>query len=134
ITIVIGVAVVIVLRSSSTTNAEDPAKPKGDSKESGPPAAARGAEGDWSHWRGPEQTGVSRYTSLPEKFSTKKGEGSNLIWKAPYGGRSTPLVMNKRVYLVNRCGDLGLHEQERVMCFDADSGDVKWEHKFNVFF
>ena len=40
--------------------------------------------------------------------------------------------MNNRVYIINRAGE-GLNEQERVMCFDADSGKVIWEHKFNVF-
>lgn len=91
--------------------------------------------GDWAHWRGPEQTGVSREKGLPDKcVPDKEKADSNLIWKAPYGGRSTPLVMNGHVYLINRCGDLGLHEQERVMCFDANDGKVLWEHKFNVFF
>jgi outer membrane protein assembly factor BamB len=90
---------------------------------------------DWAHWRGPEQSGVSREKGLPDKWSPDKSKAdSNLIWKAPFGGRSTPLVMNGHIYLINRCGDLGLHEQERVMCFDANDGKVLWEHKFNVFF
>src|SRR5262249_53143907 len=80
---------------------------------------------DWAHWRGPEQNGVSRDKGLPEKWSPDPEKAdNNLIWKAPYGGRSTPLIMNGRVYLINRCGDLGLHEQERVMCFDAKDGKV----------
>lgn len=90
--------------------------------------------GDWTDWRGPEQTGVSREKDLPAKFSIKPdAPDSNLIWKNNYGGRTTPIVMNNRVYIINRAGDEGIHEQERVMCFDADSGKVIWEHKFNVF-
>lgn len=89
--------------------------------------------GDWYHWRGPEQTGVSRETNLPDKFSLDpKAPDSNLIWKAPYGGRSTPIVMNGRVFIINGAGD-GLDEQERVMCFDANTGKVLWEQRFNVF-
>ncbi|OAI41860.1 hypothetical protein AYO40_02105, partial [Planctomycetaceae bacterium SCGC AG-212-D15] len=89
---------------------------------------------DWSHWRGPEQSGVSREKNLPDKWSPAKVGENNLIWKQPYGGRSTPLVMKGRVFLINRCGDFGLLEQERVMCFDAKDGKVLWEYKFNVFF
>src|SRR4051794_24861784 len=88
---------------------------------------------DWPNWRGPEQNGVSRETDLPEKFGKDpQTANSNVIWKQPYGGRSTPIVMNGRVYLINDAGE-GLNEQERVMCFDADTGKVLWEYRFNVF-
>src|ERR1043166_7441366 len=96
---------------------------------------ARGSAyaGDWLHWRGPEQNGVSREKDLPESWSPDpKAPNNNLIWKAPYGCRSTPLVMNGRVYIINDAGE-GIHEQERVMCFDAETGKVLWEHRFNVF-
>jgi outer membrane protein assembly factor BamB len=82
--------------------------------------------GDWSNWRGPEQNGVSREKGLPDKF--------DVLWKMPYGGRSTPIVQNGRVYVINHSGSKGVTEQERVMCFDAETGKVLWEHKFNVFF
>jgi outer membrane protein assembly factor BamB len=88
---------------------------------------------DWIPWRGPEQTGFSRDTNLPAKWSPAKPGENNLIWSQPYGGRSTPLVMNGRVYLINDAGE-GLNEQERVMCFDAATGKVLWQHRFNVFF
>jgi outer membrane protein assembly factor BamB len=83
---------------------------------------------DWYHWRGPWQNGVSPETGLPSTWSP---EGENLIWKAPYGSRSTPLVMNGRVYLINHLGERETI-QERVMCLDADTGKFIWEHKFNV--
>ena len=85
---------------------------------------------DWAHWRGPEHTGVSRETGLPDTWSADPKE--NLVWKAPHGGRSTPIVQNGRVYIINVAGS-GVTTQERVMCFDADTGAVVWEHKFNVF-
>jgi outer membrane protein assembly factor BamB len=90
-------------------------------------AGTVGAE-DWYQWRGPEQNGVSREKGLPDKWSP---EGENVVWKQPYGGRTVPIVMNGRVYVINDSGD-GLNEQERVMCFDAKDGHVVWEHKFNV--
>jgi outer membrane protein assembly factor BamB len=40
--------------------------------------------------------------------------------------------MGNRVYLQNTAGS-GATEQERVMCFDADTGKLLWEHKFNIF-
>ena len=96
---------------------------------------ARAAQaGDWAHWRGPEQNGVSRERDLPERWSPDpKAADNNLIWKAPIGARTTPIVMNGRVYLINHDGD-GINLQERVMCLDANTGKVLWEHKFNVWF
>src|SRR5216684_5965299 len=61
---------------------------------------------DWVHWRGPEQTGVSREVDLPDRWSPNpKAANNNLIWTQPYGGRSTPLVMNGRVYIIHDAGE-----------------------------
>ena len=85
--------------------------------------------GDWPDWRGPDRNGVSTAKGLPEKWSLK---GENLAWKAPYGGRSTPVVLGDRLYLENTSGK-GETEQERVLCFNADTGKLLWEYKFNLF-
>src|SRR5207245_6495077 len=86
--------------------------------------------GDWATWRGPEQTGVSRETNLPDKFSIKPdAAGNNLIWKADFGGRSTPIVMNGRVYLINDADEGTINEQERVMCLDANTGKMLHEYR-----
>ncbi len=96
------------------------------------PSAARAD--NWIYWRGPHQNGYSDDTDLPAKWSADpKAPNSNLVWTQPYGGRSTPLVMNGRVYIIDDAGE-GVHEQERVACFDAETGKVLWEHRFNVFF
>jgi len=86
---------------------------------------------NWSSWRGPEQTGVSRDTDLPDTFAVGKN-AKNVIWKAPYGGITTPIIQDNRVYIINKVGE-DESQQERVMCFDAKDGKVLWEHKFNVF-
>ena len=44
---------------------------------------------DWAEWRGPARDGISHETGLPSKWSPT---GLNLSWKAPYGGRSGPVV------------------------------------------
>ena len=84
---------------------------------------------DWPSWRGPNQTGSSSQTGLVSSWSL---EGENLIWKADFMGRSTPIVLNNRVYVIGRAG-MDITEQERVACFDAETGNLLWEHRFNVF-
>jgi len=84
---------------------------------------------DWPNWRGPNQNGTSTETGL---ISTWSVNGENLIWKADFIGRSTPVIMNGRVYVIGRAGE-GLTRQEQVACFDAQSGKTIWEHRFNVF-
>ncbi|HZN07626.1 MAG TPA: PQQ-binding-like beta-propeller repeat protein [Pyrinomonadaceae bacterium] len=87
------------------------------------------AAGDWAEWRGPARDGVSTEKNLPVKWSPA---GENLAWRAPYGGRSAPIVMGDRVYLQNSAGQ-GETLQERVMCFDANNGKMLWEHRFNIY-
>jgi len=94
---------------------------------------------DWPEMRGPEQNGVARDKNLPDSFSPDPNDkDGNLIWKQPFGGRSTPVVMNGRVFVINPTtegvsAEERLHLEERVMCFDADNGKVLWEHKFPIF-
>src|SRR5215212_9115601 len=87
------------------------------------------AASDWAEWRGPNRDGISTEKNLPVKWSPT---GENLAWKAPYGGRSAPIVMGDRVYLQNSVGK-GETLQERLMCFNADTGKLLWEHPFNVY-
>jgi outer membrane protein assembly factor BamB len=85
--------------------------------------------GDWPEARGPNGDGVSKETGLVEKWALN---GQNFLWRAPYGGRSAPIVMGNRVYVQNPA-EKGPTLQERVMALDADSGKVVWEYRFNVF-
>src|SRR5262249_34502286 len=91
--------------------------------------------GDWVDSRGPLGTGVSPEQDLPDTFNPETG--ANVIWKAPYGGRTTPVVMNGRVYIIQgyNSGKNGekLMEQERVLCFDEKDGKLLHEYRFNVF-
>src|ERR1700737_2374875 len=100
---------------------------------SGVVASAQGARrvplGDWPEMRGPNRNGVSAETGLVEKWAL---DGQNFLWRAPYGGRSAPIVVGNRVCVQNPSGR-GPDLQERVMCLDADSGKVIWEYKFNIF-
>ena len=91
-------------------------------------AAPKDGASDWPDWRGPNRDGVSGETGLPESWSP---EGENLLWMAPYGGRSTPIVLDGHLYLQNGIGE-GPDRRERIMCLDAATGEVLWEHRFNV--
>jgi hypothetical protein len=84
------------------------------------PARARSGS-DWADWRGPTRDGHAYEKGLPEKWDPKSGE--NLLWKAPFGGRSAPIAMNGRVFVFNSAGD-GETMQERVMALDAETGDA----------
>jgi outer membrane protein assembly factor BamB len=122
---------------------EEPAA-KETGKEAPKPAAAEAPQAaanplGWPEMRGPEQNGVSRARNLPDSFSPDPADkDGNLLWKQPFGGRSTPVVMNGRVFVINPTTEgvseeERLHLEERVMCFDANTGKVLWEHKFPVF-
>src|SRR5260221_10438514 len=79
----------------------------------------------WLSWRGPEQTGVSRETGLPDQVSA-----SNALWSADFPGQSAPVVANGRVYAMGYLGQ-GADMQEGVACFDAESGKMAWQHLYN---
>ena len=60
--------------------------------------SAQAADSDtWSSWRGIASDGTSADEGLPESWSP---DGENLLWKAPYGGRSTPVVVDGRVCVI----------------------------------
>ncbi|MDA1017919.1 MAG: PQQ-binding-like beta-propeller repeat protein, partial [Planctomycetota bacterium] len=85
----------------------------------------------WPHWRGPEQNGVSRERNLPDRWSL---DGENLAWrKTDYATRSTPIVMNGRLYANCRAFPETTREGEKVVCLDAASGELIWETVNNVF-
>ena len=84
---------------------------------------------DWPAWRGPEQTGMTRETAVVTSWSP---DGDNLLWKVPVGGRTTPIVMDGRVYVIGPLGS-GDCLRERVVCLDADTGETRWQHELNVF-
>ena len=84
---------------------------------------------DWPSWRGPNQDGTSSETGLVSNWSIK---GENLLWKADFIGRSTPVILNDRVYVIGRIGK-DITQQERITCFDAKTGNEIWNYQFNVF-
>jgi outer membrane protein assembly factor BamB len=79
----------------------------------------------WLSWRGPEQTGVSRETGLPDKVSA-----DDPLWVADFPGQSAPVVANGRLYAMGYLGQ-GADMQEGVACFDAETGKKAWQQLYN---
>jgi len=84
---------------------------------------------EWPNWRGPASNGTSPETGLISRWSK---DGENLIWRHDFTGRSTPVVFHGRVCANGRAGE-GVTRQEMVACFDANTGEQIWEHRFNVY-
>ena len=86
---------------------------------------------DWPMWRGPEGTGISREKNLPATWSP---EGENLVWKSEaLGTRSTPIVLNGKLYVVCRHEPETVKEGEKVVCADINTGKILWENIHNIF-
>ncbi len=81
----------------------------------------------WLSWRGPDQTGMSRETGLPDKVNPK-----NPLWVADFPGQSTPVIANGKLYIMGYLGE-GPDLQEGVACFDAETGQKLWQQLFNDF-
>jgi len=89
---------------------------------------------DWTHWRGQGGQGVSAETGLPDSFKVAQPGKDNLLWTAPHGCRSTPLVHKGRVFFSSHTGSERELEQESIVCLDANTGKTIWQYKFNVFY
>ncbi len=84
---------------------------------------------EWASWRGPENNGVSRAKGLVSSWKT---EDENLLWKSEFGGRSAPIVFGGRVYYLRLTGK-DATRQEQLVCLDADTGKLLWDHKMDLF-
>lgn len=91
-------------------------------------------QADWPNWRGPQQNRVSTATGLIEEWDPDGGPESNLLWKSEeLGGRSTPIVMDGRLYTIARDQAGTPTEGSKVVCVDATTGEKIWQHRFNVY-
>lgn len=83
---------------------------------------------DWPQWGGPQRDIVWRETGIIDKFPT---DGLlPRVWSTPIGdGYSGPAVADGRVYITDLDRE---SRQERVLCLDAETGDVLWTHAYPV--
>ena len=74
---------------------------------------------EWSQFRGPNGTGVSAATGLPETF----GPAKNVIWKTALpAGHSSPVLTKDRIFVT-------AYDKEKlfVICLDRASGKIVWQ-------
>lgn len=96
-------------------------------------SAAHAQSADWSYWRGPAMNGTAEVTGLPDDWDPKGGEGSNVIWtRDDIGGPCTPIVMDGRLYTIQRSEPGTPTEGEKVVCLNAATGETIWETAYNV--
>jgi outer membrane protein assembly factor BamB len=100
---------------------QKPVTPEAATSASRPPV--RG----WLDWRGPSMDGVSLEKGLPEKVEAK-----GALWTADLPGQSAPVIANGKLF-INGYSGTGPDLQEILACFDADTGKLLWEHRFNDF-
>jgi outer membrane protein assembly factor BamB len=81
----------------------------------------------WLSWRGPEGTGVSRETGLP---NTWKLGGAGDLWSMKVSGGGTPIIAGNKVYALGYEG-IGADLQEVLFCADAETGKRLWERRFS---
>ena len=77
---------------------------------------------EWPDWRGPNRDGTWQETGVKKKFDSAKIKEK---WRIPISsGFSGPSVADGLVYITDRVTDP--KEIERVLCFDAMTGEKKW--------
>jgi outer membrane protein assembly factor BamB len=78
---------------------------------------------DWPQWRGPDRNGISKETGWLEAWPA---EGPKKLWEANVGiGFSSFSVFKGRLYTMGNVA-----EQDNVLCFDAETGQLKWKHEY----
>jgi outer membrane protein assembly factor BamB len=78
--------------------------------------------GDWPHWRGPDNNGIS-----PEAIQVQWPEsGPKALWTASVGtGMSSVSVSQGRAYTMGNTNG-----QDTVWCLDAKTGKEVWKHSY----
>ncbi len=83
---------------------------------------------DWPRWRGPNADGRWNPVGVPADFATKEPVR---LWKTEIGaGFGGVTVSGGLVYVMDRLKTP--KEVERVMCFDAESGQEVWRREWEV--
>jgi outer membrane protein assembly factor BamB len=77
---------------------------------------------DWPQWRGPNRDGSMLTFAEPKAWPDRLQQ----TWQVNVGiGHSTPLLVNKRIYVFARQGDM-----EIVSCLDFDTGKQIWRDAY----
>lgn len=95
---------------------------------------------DWPEWLGPDRASEWHEDRIVQTFPK---EGLNIKWRKPVGlGYSGPAVVGGKVFLMDyipRSGNVTnnpgsrarLEGEERILCFNAENGQLLWEYAYN---
>ena len=83
-------------------------------------------KGNWLHWRGPLQTGVSLEKYQDGKFNPEP------VWTREIAGRGTPVIHDGRMYSWGYRGS-GPDLEEVLSALDPETGKVIWERTSSDF-
>jgi outer membrane protein assembly factor BamB len=86
---------------------------------------------DWPRWRGPRGDGTWNAPDLPE---TWPDGGPRMVWRRPIGGGYAGVTAaDGRIYTMDYEPSAdGKSGTERVLCFDAATGEPIWSHAYPV--
>ncbi len=90
------------------------------------------AADDWPQWGGPQRDSVWRENGIVDSLPAVDSKTGMLprLWTAKIGsGYAGPAVANGRVFVADRMADQKL---ERVLCFDAETGNENWKHEYET--
>jgi outer membrane protein assembly factor BamB len=85
---------------------------------------------DWPDWRGPRRDGTWNAPPLSIPFPSPD---QNILWRKPIGpGYAGISVEKNRVVTLERIPspESPTAGQERILCLDADSGNLLWSHSY----
>lgn len=94
---------------------------------------------DWPQWMGPQRNGIYAESGVVNAIPES---GLEVLWRVPVGlGYSGPAVSGGRVFLTDYLVESGtstnnpggrdaLNGKERVLCFDASTGNLIWKHEY----
>jgi len=116
---------------SAVSIAQQPAQP---SKSATPSVSATTTESfptaeelkkNWPSFRGANGSGVASTATLPTAWNAKAG----ILWKTPIPveGVSSPVVWEKNVFITG-----ATPEESRVLCYDAETGALRWSSVVTV--
>ena len=96
-------------------------------------AGGTGFSEDWPQFRGPNSSGWSDGSQLPESWNISTKE--NIRWVIPISGvgHSSPVVVNNRIYITTAVGnekdwhDDSVKHEWKTYAIDATSGKILWE-------
>lgn len=81
---------------------------------------------DWTRFRGPNGSGISTATGLPIKWTV---DDYNWQIDLQVKGSSSPVLWGKKLFLT---GDHVEEGYRRILCIDADSGQILWKRDYPI--